>query len=84
MSNLNKGSFVATYIRWTGLTVSVPPSYRFFYKVLNKQTNKDAIYIGVNAECVEEAKALFSSEKILDFATVVLSFLFNKYYPIMN
>ena len=29
-------------------------------------------------------KALFSSEKISDFATVALSFLFDKYCPIMN
>jgi len=28
--------------------------------------------------------ALFSSEKISDFATVTLSFLFDKYYLIMN
>jgi hypothetical protein len=28
--------------------------------------------------------ALFSSEKISDFATVALSFLFDKYCPIMN
>jgi len=29
-------------------------------------------------------QALFSSEKISDFATVALSFLFDKYCPIMN
>ena len=31
-----------------------------------------------------KAWALFSSEKISDFATVALSFLFDKYYPIMS
>ena len=31
-----------------------------------------------------ETKALFSSEKISDFATVALSFLFDKYYLIMD
>ena len=30
------------------------------------------------------AMALFSFEKISDFATVALSFLFDKYCPIMN
>ena len=30
------------------------------------------------------AEALFSSEKISDFATVVFSFLFDKYCPIIN
>jgi len=29
-------------------------------------------------------EALFSFEKILNFATVALSFLFDKYCPIMN
>jgi len=31
-----------------------------------------------------EIKALFSSEKILDFGTVALSFVCDKYYPIMD
>jgi len=29
-------------------------------------------------------KALFSSKKFLVFCTIALSFLFNKYYPIMD
>jgi hypothetical protein len=31
----------------------------------------------------DKAKALFSCEKISDFDTVVFSFLFDKYYPII-
>jgi hypothetical protein len=31
-----------------------------------------------------DAKALFISEKISDFATVAISFLFDKYCPTMN
>jgi len=31
-----------------------------------------------------ETKALFSSQKILNFGIIVFSFLFDKYYPIMD
>jgi len=32
----------------------------------------------------ENTEALFSSEKILDFGTVALSFVCDKYYPIVD
>ena len=34
--------------------------------------------------CDSQIKALFSSEKISDFGTVVFLFLFDKYYPIID
>jgi len=40
--------------------------------------------LGFEVEVNKAAWALFSSEKILDFGTVVFSFLFDKYYPIMD
>jgi len=46
---------------------------------IEKKENKK-LFIYMNLK----AKALFSSEKISDFAIVALSFLFDKYCPIMN
>ena len=39
---------------------------------------------GQGQPAVDDASALFSSEKISDFATITLLFLFDKYFPIIN
>ena len=48
-------------------------------------SNCSILYVKVQlADCFSNARALFSSKKISDFATVALSFLFDKYCLIMN